>query len=177
MSNLPPALESLDEIFNRIGSKTLGIFLDYDGTLTPIVDRPELAVLSPKMKAVIENLSKQCLVAIISGRGRQDVETLVSIPKLHYAGSHGFDIKGPELEMVPQEVLPILPLIDKTYSELVDKTKEISGSLIENKKFALAIHFRLVDGNEVPKIEEVLPEDCKLADIPDLPLPLCDDLF
>ncbi len=71
------------------------VFLDYDGTLTPIVARPELAVLSDDMRAAVRRLARSCPVAIVSGRDRADVERLVGIGELVYAGSHGFDIAGP----------------------------------------------------------------------------------
>jgi alpha,alpha-trehalase len=49
--DLPSALDRLDEIVGRVGGRRLALFLDYDGTLSPIVGRPELAVLSPGMRA------------------------------------------------------------------------------------------------------------------------------
>ena len=62
--------------------------------MTPIVARPELAVLSEAMRRTLRALAARCPVAIVSGRDRSDVQSLVGIEGLIYAGSHGFDIAG-----------------------------------------------------------------------------------
>lgn len=156
MKSLEPALEHLPEIQQRVRKKRVAVFLDYDGTLTPIVARPELAVLSEEMRRSIVQLSRRCIVAIISGRARPDVEKMVQIEGLYYAGSHGFDIKGPDLALVPPEVRPILPKIADAYEELRSATRDISGCLVENKTYALAVHFRLCDPTVVPKLEALV---------------------
>ncbi len=95
ISELPDALEHRDEIARRLAGKRLAVFLDYDGTLTPIVARPDLAVLSEAMRQVVRDLAGRCTVAIVSGRDREDVQKLVALDQLIYAGDHGFDISGP----------------------------------------------------------------------------------
>ncbi|MEJ2052752.1 MAG: trehalose-phosphatase, partial [Calditrichaceae bacterium] len=93
-SHLADALQYGTEIEEQIKIKRLVVFLDYDGTLTPIVSRPEDAFLSADMRAVLENLASLCTVVIISGRDLKDVQNLVNIHGLIYAGSHGFDISA-----------------------------------------------------------------------------------
>lgn len=156
MTSLPSALAEKENIKSQLADKKPAVFLDYDGTLTPIVAKPELAVLSEKMRSIVQDLSKRCVVGIISGRKREDVESLVQIPGLYYAGSHGFDIKGPDLAMTPQEVLPLLPIIERVSNQLTEMTKDIEGCLIENKKYAIAIHFRLVDPKHLDRIEKLV---------------------
>ena len=70
--------------------------MDYDGTLTPIVARPEQAVLAEATRATVRRLSQLCPVAIISGRDRANVQRLVDVDGILYAGNHGFDIVGPD---------------------------------------------------------------------------------
>ncbi len=72
------------------------MFLDYDGTLSPIVDRPELAELDDATRAVVARLAGRCPVAVVSGRDRRDVEARVGLSTVAYAGSHGFDIALPD---------------------------------------------------------------------------------
>jgi len=119
-------------------------FLDYDGTLTPIVSRPELALLSESMRNTLKELSKYYVVAIVSGRERKDVENLVKIPGIFYAGSHGFDIKGRDLSMIHPAAEKIAPTISKLAKSLKSELLGIPGLIIEEKKFSLAIHYRLV---------------------------------
>ena len=70
------------------------VFLDYDGTLTPIVSRPELATLDRHMRDTVERLSREFTTAIISGRACADFRELVDIDGLPYAGNHGLEIEG-----------------------------------------------------------------------------------
>ncbi|MEE9219877.1 MAG: trehalose-phosphatase, partial [Acidobacteriota bacterium] len=93
--NLPSALAERDQIALRLRGRRPAVFLDYDGTLTPIVSRPELATLPAAMREVLKEVAARVPVAIVSGRDRRDVEALVGLEGLIYAGSHGFDITGP----------------------------------------------------------------------------------
>ncbi len=129
-------------------------FLDYDGTLTPIVDKPSMAVLSPEMKETLIALNKKFQVAIVSGRSREDVENLVDIKELLYAGNHGFDIKGQELELIMPEVQKFMPLIEKITEQLKSKLGSIEGCILEKKKFSAAVHYRLVNEKDFLLIKE-----------------------
>jgi alpha,alpha-trehalase len=131
-------------------------FLDYDGTLTPIVDRPELAVISRDMKDILKCISEKYTTAIVSGRMREDVEKLVGIKGLLYAGSHGFDILGREISMVEPRAKQAIPLITKIIKRLSKELSAIPGILIEEKKFSTAVHYRLVDEQYLPKIKKVI---------------------
>ncbi len=145
---------SKDALFN---SKKLVFFLDYDGTLTPIVDKPELAILSEEMRSVVKELSEKHTVAIVSGRMREDVENLVKIDGLFYAGSHGFDIVGPGFSMINPKVKEIVPLVTSIIEQLKEKLGDIPGLLVEEKKFSTAVHYRLVDEDKyLSKIKEVV---------------------
>jgi len=139
----PSYVRTSKEVF--FNNKKSVFFLDYDGTLTPIVDRPEMAVISEEMKATVKQLSEKYTVAIVSGRQREDVENLLGLKNLVYAGSHGFDIKGPGISMVYPEVEKIIPVINEVISRLKKIFVGIEGLLVEEKKFSVAVHYRLVD--------------------------------
>ncbi|MBN1520965.1 MAG: trehalose-phosphatase [Candidatus Aureabacteria bacterium] len=152
-----------DLLFSR--QKTV-FFLDYDGTLTPIVDRPDMAILSPDMRSTVRSLSKKHLTAVVSGRMREDVERLVGIDGLFYAGSHGFDIKGPRFEMTLPEVQEIIPDIRKITERLTHTFGSLDGAIVEHKKFSVAMHYRLVQEKHVAGIREfvenIIKENKKL---------------
>ena len=135
-------LLSAEEVFSS-GKKNI-LFLDYDGTLTPIVERPELAVLSSEMKDILEKLSHKYTVAIVSGRLREDVQKLVGIEGIFYAGSHGFDIKGPSFSLIQKDAESIIPLISKVTENINNAFGKIEGVIIEDKKFSVAVHYRLL---------------------------------
>ena len=90
---LPSALDLIDEIIAISGGKRPS-FLDYDGTLTPIVSHPEDAWLSDSMRQTLRSLAARVPVAILSGRDLDDVRGRVLVDGIVYAGSHGFDIAG-----------------------------------------------------------------------------------
>lgn len=151
---------NVQQIAERLSGKPLALFLDYDGTLTPIVRRPEDATLSDSMRELLLELAKHHTVAIVSGRDLRDVQAMVGLQNLVYAGSHGFDIHGPDgLEMQQEEASQTLPQLDSAERELTHKLEEISGARVERKRFAIAIHYREVDREQdVEQIEQAVDE-------------------
>ncbi|XP_010555351.1 PREDICTED: probable trehalose-phosphate phosphatase H [Tarenaya hassleriana] len=155
MTEHPSALDTFEEIIQASDGKQIVMFLDYDGTLSPIVDDPDRAFMSKKMRRTVRNLAKCFPTAIVSGRCREKVYNFVKLTELYYAGSHGMDIKGPEKEsecmnnesLLCQPATEFLPMIDEVYKQLVEKTKSTPGSKVENNKFCVSVHFRCVDEN------------------------------
>lgn len=132
------------------------MFLDYDGTLSPIAPRPELATLPEETREVVRRLSERYPVAILSGRGRQDVASMVDLDNLAYAGSHGYDIAGPGFR---HEVGAGIPeTIESAAQELRRELDDLEGVIVEPKRFAISIHFRLARDKDVPTIERVVDE-------------------
>ncbi len=159
IGTLPSALARGDELAARLRGKRLAVFLDYDGTLTPIVERPELAILSDHMRAIVRSLAERCSVAVVSGRDRPDVERLVGIDNLIFAGSHGFDIASPDGRSIQRdEGGDFAELLEKVTARLRQVMDPIDGALIEPKKASVAAHYRLVAEDERHKVKEVVDE-------------------
>ncbi len=161
---LPDALAHWPQIAARLAARRPALFLDYDGTLSPIAPRPELATLPAPTRDVLARLARRFPVAILSGRGREDVAALVGLPALVYAGSHGFDIAGPGLRFELDAAIPAT--IAAVARELDDRLQSIPGILVEPKRFAVAVHYRLVDEADLPTIEAAL--ETTLAGHPEL---------
>jgi alpha,alpha-trehalase len=144
-ADLGSAIEALDDLRRVIAHvRQTAIFLDYDGTLTPIVERPELAKLDDVTRSTVSRLAEHHLVAVISGRDLTDVRFLVDLDNLYYAGSHGFEIAGPgNMHSLVEQGEEYLPVIDKVDGELHDRLDDIEGVLIERKRLSVAVHFRL----------------------------------
>jgi len=152
---LPSALDEKEQLFKQLEQKKPALFFDYDGTLTPIVSQPEDAVLSESMRQTIVKLAEKYPVAIVSGRDLRDIQQLVMLDNLIYAGSHGYHIEGPNsLYLENEEAQAVLPLLDQLeqqlQKELADK---IPGSKIDRKKFAIAVHYRNVEEAMVDKVK------------------------
>ncbi|PPD88146.1 hypothetical protein GOBAR_DD14920 [Gossypium barbadense] len=129
--NHPSALDMFEQIIDASKGKQIVMFLDYDGTLSPIVADPDRAFMSKKMRKTVRKLAKCFPTAIVSGRCRDKVYNFVKLAELYYAGSHGMDIKGPEK--------------GSKSNKLVETTKSTPGAKVENNKFCLSVHFRCVD--------------------------------
>ncbi|UCC71492.1 MAG: trehalose-phosphatase [Gemmatimonadota bacterium] len=153
---LPSALESGEQIAARLAGKRPAMFIDYDGTLTPIVSQPEDAILADGMRDVLKALAGLCTVAIVSGRDRSDVEPLVALDGLIFAGSHGFDIKGPDLFMEYEGGKERLPDLAAAEHDLHERIDPIPGARVERKRFAIANHYRNVADTDVPRVEQAV---------------------
>jgi len=158
----PLAMQRLDELDARLAGARPVVFLDYDGTLTPIVDRPENAVLSDSMRDALRALADRCVTAIISGRDLPDVQRLVGLDNLIYAGSHGFEIARPDGdEFHPQAGADALPALDQAERTLRERLADIPGAHVERKRFAIAVHYRNADQRDATRIEQAVDESIK----------------
>ena len=155
-AEIPSALDRLDEIAPTRGRR-LAIFLDYDGTLTPIVSHPAHAVLSDSTRQAVQTLAARMPVAILSGRDLDDIRRRVDIDGIVYAGSHGFDIAGPR-GVRKQVAAEFLPILDAAGKELGEKLAGITGVLLERKRFSIAAHYRQADESGVIKVTRAVNE-------------------
>jgi trehalose 6-phosphate phosphatase len=166
IGDLPHALEDGDELARRLAGRRPAVFLDYDGTLTPIVDRPEDALISESMREAVRGLAGRCPVCVVSGRDRRVVQELMGVDDLIVAGSHGFDIWSPTGgEIQREEGVGFADLLEEVNERLHREMDPIEGVLIEPKKTSVAAHYRLVSEGERPKIKGIV--DTLLAEHPD----------
>lgn len=155
----PLALDEVAQIRARIEGRRVAIFLDYDGTLTPIVERPDLAVLSGEMRETLKALADRCTVVVVSGRERSNVERLVGLDGIYYAGSHGFDISGPAGTSIRhEEGAGYVPVIEQAAHELERRLAPIDGIIVENKIYALAVHYRMVKDQDYGRVAHIVDD-------------------
>ena len=152
---IPSALENVHEITRR--GDRLAVFLDYDGTLTPIVSHPADAWLSESMRETLRSLAARLPVAILSGRDLDDVRGRVHVDGIVYAGSHGFDIMGAGglRRELGGEYLPVL---DAAEAELREALDEIPGAQLERKHFSVAAHYRNVNEDDAFRVAQAVDE-------------------
>ncbi|KAL8478961.1 hypothetical protein ACS0TY_030739 [Phlomoides rotata] len=152
--NHPSALDMFERITNASKGKQIVMFMDYDGTLSPIVDDPDRAFMPEPMRATVRKLARYFPTAIVTGRCRDKVYSFVRLAELYYAGSHGMDIKGPSKgfkhnkggeSVLFQPASEYLPMIDEVYKTLLEVTRDTPGAKVENNKFCVSVHFRCVD--------------------------------
>ncbi|KAK4486400.1 hypothetical protein RD792_009074 [Penstemon davidsonii] len=181
MIKYPSALNSFKIIMNRARNRKLVMFLDYDGTLSPIVDDPDRAFMSSNMRSAVKSVAKYFPTAIISGRSRDKVYELVGLTELYYAGSHGMDIMFPAKDIMSgnhlicvkstdsegkevnlfQPASEFITMINEVFRTFVKITKDIKGAKVENHKFCVSVHYRNVDENSWPVIAQLVHDILK----------------
>jgi trehalose 6-phosphate phosphatase len=166
IAGLPHALDDGDELAGHLAGRQPAVFLDYDGTLSPIVDRPEDAVIAESMRGAVRALAGRCTVCVVSGRDRRVVQELMGIEDLVVAGSHGFDIWSPEGGTIErQEGAGLKELIEQVTTKLHEELDSVDGALIEPKRSSVALHYRLVAQSDRPRIDAVV--EAVLSERPD----------
>ncbi len=138
----------------------LVLLLDYDGTLAPIVARPELAVPAPGAREAVEQLlGRDGLdLAIVSGRGLADARERFGVEGIAYAGNHGMEIEGPGVHRIHTEAAAARPLLEQVATLLSRALREIEGALVEDKGLTLSIHYRLVDPAGIEQVRHLVTE-------------------
>jgi trehalose-phosphatase len=148
---LPTAEDGWDAISASLSGRMPVVCLDFDGTLSPIVDDPSEADLPGETKVAIAQLRQRCPVVIVSGRDTDDVRDRVGIDGLVYAGSHGFDVVLPDGSR-ERRGEDHLDLLDRAEAALRAEVEQVSGVEVERKGFAVAVHYRRTPSERVQEV-------------------------
>lgn len=147
--------DHIDEIKEKAFHRDAFMFLDYDGTLTPIVETPDQAVVSDEMRSLLIMLKDIVPIAVISGRALKDVMAMVGIGEIIYAGNHGAEIWDGKKEIISQESAGNRGVLEKVLEKLKKETSYIKGVLIEDKGITASLHFRGVNVRQLGDIFSV----------------------
>lgn len=154
---LPDALDAFDRLRPTLAAPELAVFLDYDGTLTPIVADPDRALLDPATRRTLRALAALARVAILTGRDLAKIRELVGLDEIVYAASHGYDIQGEgDDPLVHSQGEDFLPALDAAEAALRERVDDIAGARIERKRFAITVHFRGVAARDHAALEEAV---------------------
>ena len=139
---LPSVLDHLDYFSSQIlGAGRLGLFSDFDGTLTPLFDDPRDTTLSPTTRDTLGELSKKVdLVAVVSGRDVRTLREMVGLESVTYIGNHGLEewrTGGERQEYDAQVSDGLLEDVEKGVGDI-----GISGLSLEDKGMSVAVHYR-----------------------------------
>ncbi len=164
VAQLPDALAS-ESLKQRLAESRPAAFLDYDGVLTPIVQRPEDAVMSESMRATVRDLATRCPVCVVTGRDRQVVQELMGIDDLIVAGSHGFDIWSPQGAISHDALGEFQGLVQEVTDRLRADLGALPGVTIEPKRASVAAHYRLAAEADRDRVRAEV--ESLLAEYPD----------
>jgi alpha,alpha-trehalose-phosphate synthase [UDP-forming]/trehalose-phosphatase len=132
------------------------LFLDYDGTLTPIVNSPEKAILSEHMRSIMARLQKKLSIAIISGRSLIDIKQRVKLDNIFFAGNHGAEIWDGSKVVIGQQISGNKQVLEKVISDLKEALKSVRGVIVEDKGITASIHYRMVENRNICKVFDII---------------------
>ena len=124
----------------RDGEGRAGVLLDFDGTLSPIVAKPELARIREGARDAIARLvGRYAVVAIVSGRTGDQLRELVGVEGVRLAGLYGLADEAPSL---PSGVL----------GSVVTAARDVPGARVEPKGRSVAVHYRAADDPDAARV-------------------------
>jgi trehalose 6-phosphate phosphatase len=131
---LSSSLEALRE-----RASEAGVFLDFDGSLSRIVARPELArPVEGAREALARLVGRFRVVAIVSGRPTAEVARLLRVPGLLYEGLYGME-----------DVAPAMPA--GVVSHARSAAAAVQGAWVEDKGASVAVHYREAPDHEAAR--------------------------
>ena len=164
----PPTADEFDAWLGRyLEGHPLALFLDFDGTLAPIVDDPAVAAMPDATRDALRRCAARgdTDVAIVSGRALEDVRARVDLETVAYAGNHGLEIRGPEFD----------DFLHADVRHFEDRVRELGATLerirapgasVEVKGASLTYHYRGVPGERWPELVARVEEEVRDAGFP-----------
>lgn len=136
-------LASIEPLLPALRERPLGLFSDVDGTLAPIVSRPEDATVPTEIRSLLAEMAgRGVMVALITGRSLEMARAMVGLDGVVYAAEHGLTVwSDGVVETVPgiEEYGELARQAERDLSEL---TRAAPGVQLENKGPLLAVHYR-----------------------------------
>ena len=163
-----PALPFTPALATRLSGRPFLLLLDVDGTLSPIAPSPEVAVVPPETRRVVESLADLpgVHVALLSGRAAADTARMVSARGVWTIGNHGFEMAAPgESASAIDEVRPFARAVEGALSRLKKVTADYRGVFVEDKHWTLSVHYRSADRSVIGELIEkvgAIARDCGL---------------
>ncbi len=128
-------------------------------SLSPIASHPGVAHLSEAMRSVLRELARRYVVGVISGRDVADVQRLVDIDEIFYAGNRGLQIKGIDGQVQTcEEGARFLPILQQAEQRFRTRLKGIAGVVIEHKEWSIGVHYRAVRPAEAVRVAQVVEQ-------------------
>ena len=136
---LDPALARRLRELSR-GPAPLLVASDLDGTLAPIVPRPEEARVPPATLAALERLAGAAHVAVVTGRDLATARALAPVPGVEFVASHGHEVSFATSALPTPDPAVVRHL--ETLTRAVEGRFEGTPLRVEWKARSVAFHYR-----------------------------------
>jgi trehalose-phosphatase len=144
----------------------IALFLDYDGTLTPIRRTPSAAKLPQEAENILQQLAQLpgVQVAIVTGRSLNDIRRLVRLENIGFAANHGFNIYNNGTEWIHPQAISLIQVLSRLHMILCNTVVLFPKVYIENKQFTLSIHYRNVAPQHIRSIKSLVTKTVHIFD-------------
>ncbi len=132
------------------------LFLDYDGTLVPIKQLPQNAVLHPARRDLLKRLSRKAFVCIVTGRSLDDIRRLVALEDIAYIGNHGLERCWNGKSWIHPRAMANRTALVTILAEIRERTAQFPRLRIEDKGVTASIHFRSMVPNLAPIVRKAV---------------------
>ncbi|OGU63411.1 MAG: trehalose-phosphatase [Stygiobacter sp. RIFOXYC12_FULL_38_8] len=134
------------------------LFLDYDGTLVPIMEKPSLAVMSYQMEEILRDLNRKGNISIflVTGRAHSDIKKIFRVKDVTIISNHGFQITGKNINWSHPDIKHFLPSLRKTKLLLMKKLNFFPSTFLEDKRITMTVHFRNAEKKHIPLLKKTV---------------------
>jgi len=142
-----PLFENTQVILQRVThSHRIALLLDFDGTISEIVPRPEDAEIAPQIRPTLMALAsrRDFNVAVVSGRALADVRARTGIENVIYVGNHGLEIEAGSTRFREPHAESLRRELRSLSLQLKLALAETDGLELEDKGLTLSVHYRRV---------------------------------
>ncbi len=132
----------------RLDGAPLAVLLDVDGTLAPIAKRPGEAVVPAASRDALRALAAlpRTTVALVSGRAAADAWRVAGVPGVWVIGNHGLELRHPDGGVtVDPGAADFEDAIALAARRLETETAAVQGTIVENKRWTISLHYRMAD--------------------------------
>lgn len=164
IAEVPDIFEFWPSVTDLLNIENPAVLVDFDGTLAEIVTDPATAEMVAGAAAALTALAERCPVAVISGRGLDDLRERIGVAGVWLAGSHGFELLAPDGTRHVHDVVPgAEAALVRAAEELRARLSDIGGVAVEHKRFAVAVHYRSAASEDTGRVVAAVAEAGRAA--------------
>ena len=145
MSPPPDLLKHLEALQRLVPIRPMGLFVDIDGTIAPIIADPDAVTVSDEVRDALAALAAHITVVALTGRDVASARRFVGLDSVVYAGNHGTEWLEEGRTSVLPEVQSYVPSMHALAETAKRRLSALEGLYIEDKGPTISLHYRGTD--------------------------------